>query len=160
MGWSVKKFWLGVLAGAMVTLGTEVSWLVTGGVHITLPVSIVSQALTQSLQGIQRSQWKAMGNTVEQHMRPELVRSVNKIVGTVHIQVDGLNVGINPRNEQRLRERLLSEMSQAVTAYLTQGGGHVALAIDLEKVFLSHPQEIFLTERVGPLTVPVFVTIP
>ena len=160
MGWRVKQFWLGLLAGGVLTLGAEAGWLVTGGMHVTLPLPVVSQALNHSLKGIRRSQWTAMGYAVEKHMRPELVRSVNKIVGTVHIQVDGLDVGINPHNEQRLRERLLSEMTQAVTAYLTQRGGHVALAKDLEKVFLSHPQEITLTERMGPLTVPVFVTIP
>ncbi len=150
----------GAVAGVLATLSVEVGWLAVRGVHIAVPAAVVTQVVSKEVAGVSQGQWAHLSDSLERQMQPELVGSVDKIVGTVHIQVDGLNLDIDRRNERRLRERLLREMTQAVGTYLERGDGHRALAEPLAKTLLAHPQQVRLTERLGPLAIPVTVSIP
>ncbi|SMC06563.1 hypothetical protein SAMN00768000_2886 [Sulfobacillus thermosulfidooxidans DSM 9293] len=150
--------WLkGMLVGGGAVLVLEMLWLSLVGISIVVPSSTVSAVVAETMSQFKRQDLTA---NLEEQITPLLNRSMIRLVHTVNIQVDGIPLGINPNNEERLQQQLMHDMNTSMMNYLQRQMDSGQLTQNITRFVLTHPQKLDVTASLGPVSIPVQVTIP
>ncbi|MCL4318454.1 MAG: hypothetical protein M1596_00930 [Firmicutes bacterium] len=153
----MRGWFKGLLAGCGLSVLVQGVWLTTMGVSISVSPATVAAGMTQSLKGLNR---KDLTSRLEDGMAPVMNRSMAHLVQTVHVQVDGITLGINPANEYHLQHQLIHDMNTSVAGYLNRQLKSSTMTLNLMRALRSHPENIRIRASWGFLSIPVHIRIP
>lgn len=149
--------WLkGLLTGCGLTVLTQILWFSVMGITISLSPEVVAAGMAQNLSGLPR---KSLTSWLEHGIAPVMDQRMTQLVHTVRIQVDGITLDINRANEYRLQHQLIHDMNASMARYLNHQLKSSAMAHNLTRVLLAHPQELRIGASWGPFSIPVRIRI-